>query len=327
MKRATRRDVAEQAGVSVATVTYVLRNTGSTISKDTRQRVLDAASNLGYQPSFAAASLVRGRTEVVGLLLEQQERQFRGYYARMISGLVAASRETPYHFLYLGQDQTDKYLRCLSSGLLDGVMVLQSTDDDTHVKRALESRLPVVTMNYESDAGAPSVSVDYEGALDLAYEQLLARGRRRIAYFLPPSDLQPNRRQIARHYQLVELFQGRAELQYFDPGEDLADAAARVVRTGGHDGYVVEGLGSALTLQSVLAGAVHGAGNDNDIAAINIVHLAEEYPPDICVIDAPHVRVGHRSWRVLESMLAGRDLEAQRIREPFDVLSAGRQQP
>jgi DNA-binding LacI/PurR family transcriptional regulator len=69
-RRITSTDVAREAGVSRATVSYVLNDTPhQTIPEDTRQRVLDAAARLGYMPSAAATALRRGRSDVVlGLL-------------------------------------------------------------------------------------------------------------------------------------------------------------------------------------------------------------------------------------------------------------------
>jgi DNA-binding LacI/PurR family transcriptional regulator len=69
-RRVTSADVARMAGVSRATVSYVLNDTPhQTISADTRDRVLHAAAELGYAPSAAARTLRTGRSDVVLCLL------------------------------------------------------------------------------------------------------------------------------------------------------------------------------------------------------------------------------------------------------------------
>ena len=65
---ATIKEVAEKAGVSVATVSYVL-NDSRKVRPDTGQRVLWAARELGYVPNTAARSLVVGRSSIVGLVV------------------------------------------------------------------------------------------------------------------------------------------------------------------------------------------------------------------------------------------------------------------
>ncbi|MET9971051.1 LacI family DNA-binding transcriptional regulator, partial [Streptomyces sp. NPDC006356] len=69
-RRTTAADVAREAGVSRATVGFVLnRTTGQTISQSTRERVLDAAQRLGYRPHSAARTLRSGRSRLVLLVL------------------------------------------------------------------------------------------------------------------------------------------------------------------------------------------------------------------------------------------------------------------
>lgn len=69
-KRVTAADVAREAGLSRATVGFVLNDTpGQTIPEPTRQRVLRAAEELGYHPHPAARALARGRSNIVLLLL------------------------------------------------------------------------------------------------------------------------------------------------------------------------------------------------------------------------------------------------------------------
>ncbi|GHJ47235.1 LacI family transcriptional regulator [Catellatospora sp. TT07R-123] len=69
-RRATSADVAREAGVSRATVSFVLNDTpGQTIPEDTRRRVLAAATALRYQPSAAARVLRSGRSDIVLLLM------------------------------------------------------------------------------------------------------------------------------------------------------------------------------------------------------------------------------------------------------------------
>lgn len=67
-KRVTVKDVAKEAGVSVATVSYIMNNrTDQKISESTRKKVLQIANLLNYTPSFAAKSLATGRNNIIGI--------------------------------------------------------------------------------------------------------------------------------------------------------------------------------------------------------------------------------------------------------------------
>ncbi|MEO7839344.1 MAG: LacI family DNA-binding transcriptional regulator, partial [Anaerolineales bacterium] len=73
-KRVTSKDVAQRAGVSRTTVSLVLNDVkGIQIGPETRQRVLDAASELGYVPDAAAQALASRRTKAIGLVLTRTQ--------------------------------------------------------------------------------------------------------------------------------------------------------------------------------------------------------------------------------------------------------------
>jgi DNA-binding LacI/PurR family transcriptional regulator len=95
-RRITSADVAREAGVSRATVSYVLNDTPhQTIPEDTRQRVLDAAARLGYLPSATATALRRGRSDVVlGLLPDWPVGHSVGRVMQEISAAFARHRLT-----------------------------------------------------------------------------------------------------------------------------------------------------------------------------------------------------------------------------------------
>src|SRR5205085_10135631 len=72
----TSRRVAELAGVSQTTVSFVLNNVDSAnISEETRQRVLEAARSIGYVPDMAARAPAQGRSANIGLVLAQPHEQ------------------------------------------------------------------------------------------------------------------------------------------------------------------------------------------------------------------------------------------------------------
>jgi DNA-binding LacI/PurR family transcriptional regulator len=328
LKKATRKDVAREAGVSMTTVTYVLRNTpGANISAGTRERVKRVARRLNYHPNFAATSLVRGKTHIAALVLPKQANQFLNYYARMIAGLVSEADSTPYHFLYLAMDRPEKCQRCIDEGYVDGIVLLQSVSDDAHVRWLQRYRKPMVTMNYRSELAVPSITVDYEGALETCYRELVARGRRRIALLYVEDNVQPNIRTLKRHRQLAQELAPQASIEFIDLKTPYSAAATeevvrRVLASPQHDGFVVEGL---LSTNAVLRHAERrgmALMQDYDLAAINILDDANHYRPGVLVLDAPHEVVGQKAWQVLHQQLQGQEPEQPSYTVSFGVRGA-----
>jgi len=312
----TREHVAKAAGVSKTTVTYVLRETpGTHISEATKARVLSAARALGYQPDFAASSLVRGTTEIVGLLLPSQDRQFSRYYSQMIGGMIEAASETPYHFLYLAMDHPAKYERCLRRGLLDGLIVLQSNVDDTHIARVKDWGKPAITVNYLNKAGLPAVSLDYEGGLELAYERMAAASRRRVAFVCAHGNCQPNLRHLGLHERLAKQHAGRTKFRHFFPEKSPSQRALleTLSEPGAYDGFVVDGfdLGRELAFHLQALGRAFGA--DTDMVVFRVGTSYQPMPAGVVVLDAQPERVGALAWTTMRELLDGRPI-GERVR-------------
>lgn len=319
-RRASRADVAREAGVSKTTVTYVLRDTPNTsISDETKDRVKAAAERLGYVPHFAASSLVRGKTEIIGLLIPSASRQFYSLYSAFLEGLVEESHESPYNFLYVGQDQPEKYRRVLGQGFVDGMIVIQSDTNEEHVQAALSYDRPIVSVNFlPPTAPIPAVSADYEGALETAYDRLLERGRRRIGLFLVDNDLQPNARQMQHHHILAERLADRGyfELVRLASPEAFADAYHRTVGSRRFDAMVLEGGYQLALLLRILDQSGSVVGDDLDIVSINIADFSKAIPSGIFVVESPSQEVGRTAWRTMAAVLEGREVP-RRTLVPF----------
>ena len=136
----TIRDVAERAGVSLATVSYVLsgRHGGSTrISEPTKARVVEAAKSLGYVPNHAARGMRRGRTDTVAVVVENLDSAWDRQLAEV------ANRVLPEHgyrvVVLLGQEAWRNFML---SGGADGAILGFSTEtpEEDHTLRDLADR-------------------------------------------------------------------------------------------------------------------------------------------------------------------------------------------
>ena len=90
MRRITMRDVAEQAGVSKATVSHVINETRF-VEEATKERVHDAIRSLGYRPNVAARSLTTHRTRIIGLIVSDVTNTFFGEIMRGIEDVLIAN--------------------------------------------------------------------------------------------------------------------------------------------------------------------------------------------------------------------------------------------
>jgi len=313
-------DVARSAGVSQSTVSYVLRGTpGVSITPATRRRVLEAAEKLGYAPHFSASSLASGKTDIVGLLLPSQDYQFQIYYSDMVQGIIQEADHTPYFFLYLGQDQVDKYRRCFSRKYLDGAVIIQSRDDDFHIRALQDYGVPMVTVDYVNSAGCPSVTMDYEAAVDAAYAYMASRGRRAIALVCSDRGLQPNRRHLKRHHELCKLY--GAGIRFANVDYEKVQASG--FRLGAYldrepwDGFVVDGGVRGRLIAEHCRSRGKKVGVDFDLCVLCTGDRNVEMPSGVLVLEASGRELGRQAWKTMEQMLEGRASECGNTVLPF----------
>jgi LacI family transcriptional regulator len=177
---ATIRDVAREAGVSVATVSRVFNNSGP-VREETRRRISDVALRLRYSPNSAARSLSRQQADTIGVLLPDLYGEF---FSEVIRGIDQLVQREGWHLLVSSShnERTDieAALRAMR-GRVDGLLVMSPDLDARALSENLPANLPVVLLNCEVDGRAyDSLNIDnYGGALAMM-GHLLERGHRRI---------------------------------------------------------------------------------------------------------------------------------------------------
>ncbi len=127
VKKATMKDIAREAKVSVATVSYILNKVDNQkITDETRCRVLEAANKLNYIPSLTARSLVRGRSGMVALIFSRSERDGlwkKLYYGWLAERMEALCKQAGYHLLVLGMDAELPRPEMIRQREVDGVLL------------------------------------------------------------------------------------------------------------------------------------------------------------------------------------------------------------
>jgi DNA-binding LacI/PurR family transcriptional regulator len=150
--RPTRRMVAQQAGVSDATVTHALLNTpGKRISRETRERVRKIATELGYKPNFVGRALQTGKTFTVGILQPSYGSIFSVYYQTMIFGMVKAMQHDDYHLLVLFRSEEESFRKVIEQGRVDGMFILQSDRGVGYIEEVAKTGIPAVVVNSHYD--------------------------------------------------------------------------------------------------------------------------------------------------------------------------------
>lgn len=181
------KDIARDLGVSVITVSKVLRNHPD-IGEETRERVLRRMRELNYQPNLAARALVTGKTFALGLIVPDLVHPF---FAEVAKGLSGVLRERGFGLLIASSEENPELERQeiehLVARRVDALLIASAQDAPASFHSLAERKIPFVLLDrLFCDLAANFVGIDDEAAGRLATEHLLAVGSRRPAHIRGP---------------------------------------------------------------------------------------------------------------------------------------------
>ena len=238
--RARLRDIAEQAGVSEATVSRVL-NGKPGVAETTKQAVLTALDVLGYdRPS----RLRRKSAGLVGLIVPELTNPIFPAFAQTIENALAQNGYTPVLCTQVaGGVHEDDYVQMLLDRGVAGIIFISGLHADTRTDpqryAALRDRgLPLVLVNgYIEGVDAPFISNDDVASMGLALEHLVSLGHREIGLAVGPDRFVPVIRKVTGFRHSMQTLLGRTDVDHLIERtlfsvEGGASAAGRLLDKG-----------------------------------------------------------------------------------------------
>ncbi|MBC8446311.1 MAG: LacI family DNA-binding transcriptional regulator [Chloroflexi bacterium] len=182
----TIKDVAKEAGVSIATVSYVLNDSGA-VGESTRQRVLQAVEKLGYRPSVIAKGLQARESRMIGYSWRPvPPNQFNPILEKFIHSIAEAAARHDYHVLTFPcpepYDEVDVYREMVKNGRVDGFILPNTNLNDRRIRYLLDEGFPFVAFGRSNpEWDFPWVDVDGADGVKQAVAHLMELGHQRIA--------------------------------------------------------------------------------------------------------------------------------------------------
>ncbi|MEU4013203.1 LacI family DNA-binding transcriptional regulator [Streptomyces pseudogriseolus] len=178
----TLAEVAQHAGVSASTVSYVLSGKRS-ISATTRQRVERSIRELGYHPNAGARALASSRSNIIALMVPLRTDMYVPVMMEIAIAVATTARTHGYDVLLLtGEEGPDAVRRVAGSGLADGMILMDVELDDERLPLLRESAQPAVLIGLPADTGGLTcVDLDFRATGALCVEHLAGLGHRDIA--------------------------------------------------------------------------------------------------------------------------------------------------
>ncbi len=181
--RVTLRDVAQEAGVSIKTVSRVV-NREPLVNSETAARVAEIAERLGYRPNELARSLKGKASRTIGLIIADISNPF---FADVCQAVEQVARQRGYSVVLCasGEDveAEQEYVGILTSRRVDGLLLVPAPEGHGYLKKEQAAGLPIVALDRPAEGiETDVVMVENRSAAREATEHLIGRKHRRIAF-------------------------------------------------------------------------------------------------------------------------------------------------
>lgn len=321
---ATIKDVAQAAGVSIATVSRALNASGR-LSEQTRRRVLEAAEELGYRRDARAAGMRTGRTDTIGLVVGDITNP---YFARLAAAVEEAVEAWGKSLQIANAHDNPalqaRAIRTFVAQRVDGLLVVPPTRPLPDAVVPTHTFLPTVLLDREVPGqDAPTVTLDTRAALFELADHLYEVGYRRPALFVGPSSTSTGRERRSQAREAL-LRHGYLDLQISESVFGAAQARAIAAQLLSH--YCPDVVISASNqLTEGLLGAAKDlgvqVGRDIGVASIDDLGWFEVVTPALTAVVQPLRDLAFTAVDVLKEAIATSQVQAP---GPHGRIIAGR---
>jgi len=328
----TIKDVAQKAGVSIATVSLVIHD-HKRISDETKKKVIDAIKDLNYHPSHSARGLVSKKSGNIGFLLtEDHFLRSEPFYTNIFLGTEFEARQSENYILLttISSDfsETDKLPRFVLEGNVDGIIVAGKVPESLILQLDLYG-IPLVFVDY-----LPSVEDKYSLVLidniaggSMAVRHLIERGHKNIGFI--GGDI--------RHPSIYERFHGykfaldQAGLSYDDsnycidedyPNRECGYSAAKKLLDKNKNITAIFTCNDAMAIGVMQYLKENKIRIPNDIALIGFdnVDSCQTMETSLTSIAVPKLEMGIESFKLMTEILNNKIKINKKVLMPVELV-------
>lgn len=318
-KRATIRDIAQLARTSVATVSWVINgDSRKFVSDELRERVLQAAKALNYQPNLLAQRLKGKSRKLLAIIIPQFENIF---FNRIVIGAEKYANSRDYKLVICTTDDDSRkeaeIVNQLIANWVDGFLITPALDGDNSVDTIIQSGAPVVLLDYIIRENIDYVAVDNLNTAYLATKYLVEQGHRHIAYVGWDTGLNSilnrnrgffkglNEYRINQEEVIFRKCPRSAEAGYMITNEILDKYKPTAFFIDQNN--IAEGVVQALRERKL------NIPNDVSLLLYGDPSWGRLNVPEFTAVILPDIQIGEEAARILIDKLEGRNTDIQKI--------------
>lgn len=331
------KDIAEHVGVSITTVSRVIKNDSSrSVNPETKKKVWQAVKELGYIPNEHARQLVtssvqeKKKTKRIAWLASPRLAESNPYFSKIYSGISETLNNAGYTLLLLSNEDLEDeafFHQIIREKEVDGVLLIDKVDEKLLLD--IKDMIPVVGVDFNySDHAISTVDFDREEAAYKAVEHLISKGHRQIGFIGGGIDIEMTKEKRFKGFKkaMNEFNLPIQENWIINSNwcmEQSYKATKKLLSQSQMDRpTAILCAGDLLAVAGMRAAHEHGFTIPKDIAFIGIDNneMAQYVVPPLTTISIPQYEMGVVAAKTLMNQIEDNSNLALKTLLPFELL-------
>ncbi|MEO8610763.1 MAG: LacI family DNA-binding transcriptional regulator [Chloroflexota bacterium] len=324
----TIKDVAREAGVSIATVSYVLNKKDTFVSKETRRQVQETIERIGYTPNATARNLKASRTRLIGYAWhEVPYNQVNPVLDRFTYYLAQAAEAAGYHVLTFTHPTTDPlpvYDDLIRTQRVDAFVLAGTVRDDGRIRFLKEAEFPFVSFGRSNpDWDFPWVDTDGQQGVREATDYLISLGHRRIGMAGWPEESISGSFRVQGYLDALDAAGIPFQPEYLVRGEHSEQAGRDALAYWCSQPLDEQPTAIVAITDLVAIGIMNEAerrglvvGRDLSVIGYDDVPMSQYLRPALTTVQQPILEIGQALVSILENVLHQRPISDGQVLIP-----------
>ncbi len=327
------REVAQEAGVSISTVSRVLSG-GAPVSEEMREKVLQAVSKLNYRPNLVARALKRRQTRTLGLVVPDL---INPVFAAIADATEKAARDMSYNLILCNTRENEEweaiYVDSLLQRWISGLIFLQVINESVALEPFFRYDLPIVVIDRRAQfKKVPFVGVDNLRAGYDATRHLIELGHTHIAHISGPMGLQLSQERLEGYRQALAEARLPFDPQLVVEGDFYLEGGAQGTQELLNKAPDLTALFSsndlmALGSMKVLRESGRRVPDDISIVGLDNIFVTTLVDPPLTTVAQPLARMAEEAVRLVLKKIRGETLESEEVIFPCTLIVRGTTAP
>lgn len=319
-------DVAQEAGVSYATVSRVLNNDPH-VKPETRERVVHSITRLGYTVNQQARNLAGGRSHVVGLLVPDLGTGYIGEIMRGIDeALAVAEYDLMLYTTHRRKTKESAYVTSLTQGMTDGLLLVLPRDPEEYLASLRQRHFPYVLIDHQGigDVESAAGATNWQGGYD-ATKYLVDLGHRRIGFITGTMDLGCSRDRLEGYQAALRARGLLIDPQLIQEGDFLQPTgftAAQSLLALPERPTAIFASNDVMAFGVMEAVRDRGLRIPEDVSIVGFDNIpqAVQVSPQLTTVQQPLADMGHEATRMLLTLIQDPERPYQRVELPTHLV-------